>query len=334
MNSRPQASSVNQRGVPFIGGVVFTFIIAGLGMQLAKLPVFSRFGPMISAILLAVLYRQVAGYPEKIRRGVQFSGKVLLRVAIVLFGFRLNLAVIMREGLGLLARDLGTVAGALGVTLLAAKWLKADETLSILLGVGTGVCGAAAVATVSPIVGASEEDTAMGVGIVALTGTLFTIIYTFLRPFLPLTAPQYGVWVGTSLHEIAHVAAAASPAGQDALAVALLAKLGRVLFLIPLCFIIMYWVRRRSGQAGKAKVELPWFLAGFILTSVIGSYASLPAAWMARLTSMSSFLLTSAMASLGLNISPGAVRSKALRPLAAMLAASVLLSVVTYLTIV
>ena len=334
MNSRPQASSVNQRGVPFIGGVVFTFIIAGLGMQLAKLPVFSRFGPMISAILLAVLYRQVAGYPEKIRRGVQFSGKVLLRVAIVLFGFRLNLAVIMREGLGLLARDLGTVAGAIGVTLLAAKWLKADETLSILLGVGTGVCGAAAVATVSPIVGASEEDTAMGVGIVALTGTLFTIIYTFLRPFLPLTAPQYGVWAGTSLHEIAHVAAAASPAGQDALAVALLAKLGRVLFLIPLCFIIMYWVRRRSGQAGEAKVELPWFLAGFILTSVIGSYASLPAAWMARLTSMSSFLLTSAMASLGLNISPGAVRSKALRPLAAMLAASVLLSVVTYLTIV
>ena len=320
--------------LPFIGGMLFTFVVAELGILLARLPVFSRFGPMISAILIAVLYRQALGYPEAIRRGVQFSAKTLLRVAIVLFGFRLNLAVIMREGLGLLARDLGTVIGAIGVTLLVAKWLKADLNLSILLGVGIGVCGAAAIAAVSPIVEAKEEDTAIGVGLIALTGTMFTIAYTLLRPLLPLSAVQYGIWTGVSLHEIAHVAAGASPAGQEALAIALLAKLGRVLLLIPVCFALVYWMKQRNGKGRGAKIEFPWFLAGFVAASVIGSYASVPAPYIAKMTSLSSFLLASAMVGLGLNVSFQAVRSKAAKPLLAMLCASVLLSIVTYLTIV
>lgn len=320
--------------LPLVGGVLFTFIVAELGIQLAKLPVFSRFGPMISAILIAFLYRQTLGYPEAVRKGVQFSAKVLLRTAIVLFGFRLNLAVIMREGLGLLVRDVGTVVGAIAVTLLVAKWLKADLTLSILLGVGTGVCGAAAIAAVSPIVDAKEDDTAIGVGIIALTGTLFTMVYTLLRPVLPLSALQYGMWTGVSLHEIAHVAAGASPAGQEALAIALLAKLGRVLLLIPVCFTLVYWMKSKSNRGAGAKIEFPWFLAGFVLTSVIGSYASIPAVYMSKLTSLSSFLLASAMVGLGLNVSFQAVRSKAAKPLIAMLVASVLLSIVTYLTIV
>ncbi len=333
MENKPGRTCPIRSNVPLVGGVIFTFVIAELGMQLAKLPVFSRFGPMISAILIAVLYRQALGYPEAIRKGVQFSAKVLLRIAIVFFGFRLNLAVIMREGLGLLARDLGTVVGAITVTLLVAKWLKADENLSILLGVGTGVCGAAAIAAVSPIVGAKEEDTAIGVGIIALMGTLFTMVYTLLRPLLPLSALQYGVWSGVSLHEIAHVAAAASPAGQDALAIALLAKLGRVLLLIPVCFVLVYWMRSKSGREAGAKIEFPWFLAGFVLCSILGSYASIPAAYMSKMTSLSTFLLASAMVGLGLNVSFKAVRSKALKPLVAMLVASVLLSIVTYLTI-
>jgi uncharacterized integral membrane protein (TIGR00698 family) len=320
--------------VPLVAGVLFTFAVAELGILLAKLPVFSRFGSMISAILIAVLYRQIFGYPEAIRRGVQFSAKVLLRVAIVLFGFRLNLATVMREGLGLLVRDVGTVVGAIAVILLLAKWLKAETELSILLGVGTGVCGAAAIAAVSPIIGAKEDDTAIGVGLIALTGTAFTMVYTLLRTVLPLTDLQYGTWVGVSLHEIAHVAAGASPAGQDALAIALLAKLGRVLLLIPVCLTLVYWRNRKSGNKTGAKIEFPWFLAGFVATSVIGSYAAVPAAYMSKLTSLSSFLLASAMVGLGLNVSFQAVRSKALRPLLAMLLGSVLLSVVTYLTIV
>lgn len=315
-------------------GILFTFAIAFAGMQLAKLPVLARVGAMITAILIAIVYRQLFGYPDAIRPGIQFSAKVLLRLAIVLFGVRLDLALILHQGLGLLARDMGTVAGAILVTLLVARWLKADRDLSLMLGVGTGVCGAAAIAAVSPLIKAREEDTAIAVGIIALTGTVFTIVYTLLRPLLPLTALQYGTWAGVSLHEIAHVVAGAAPAGQDALALALLAKLGRVLLLIPLCFIIIYWMRSRASSQGSARIEFPWFLVGFIAASVIRSYLPIPKAWLDAVTTLSTFLLTSAMVGLGLNVSLQALRAKALKPLLAMLTASVVLSVVTYLTIV
>ncbi len=84
------------------------------------------------------------------------------------------------------------------------------------------MCGAAAIAAVSPIVKADDEDTAIGAGIIALMGTIFAIGYALLRPILPITPIQFGIWSGISLHEIAHVAAAAAPAGSNALAIALL----------------------------------------------------------------------------------------------------------------
>ena len=103
----------------------------------------------------------------------------------------------------------------------------------------------------SPIVKAREEETALGAGLIALVGTIFAVGYTIIRPFLGITDIQYGVWSGVSLHEIAHVALAAAPAGQDALAIGLLAKLGRVFLLIPLSFMLMVWMRRK-GKSGQS----------------------------------------------------------------------------------
>ncbi|MFP3514393.1 putative sulfate exporter family transporter, partial [Peribacillus sp. SIMBA_075] len=77
---------------------------------------------------------------------------------------------------------------AIALTMLLAKWMKAEPSLSLMLGVGTGVCGAAAIAAVSPIIQAKDEDTAIGVGIIALVGTVFAVGYTVLRPFLPMSA--------------------------------------------------------------------------------------------------------------------------------------------------
>ncbi len=321
------------------GGIAFTAAIAALGIQAARLPVLSRLGSMVLAILMAVVYRQLAGYPEGLRSGIQFTARTGLRLAIVLFGFRLDLATVLSEGLGLLVRDLGTVAGAILLTMLISKWLKADENISLLLSVGTGVCGAAAIAAVSPIIRAKEDDTAVSVGMIALTGTVFAITYSLIRPLLPLSPTQYGTWAGVSLHEIAHVAAAASPGGNDALAVALLAKLGRVLLLIPLCFLLMYLKKQRDNEGhevkGKTRVEFPWFLVGFIGCSILGSYTHMSAVLHSTLTQLGSYMLTAAMVGLGLNVSLKALSGgKLAKPFLAMLATSVILSVVTYFTIV
>src|SRR5680860_519099 len=205
--------------------------------------------------------------------------------------------------------------------------------LSFLLGVGTGECGAAAIAAVAPIVGSDDEDTALGVGIIALMGTLFTLVYTFLMPYLPLTPTAYGIWSGISLHEIAHVVAAAAPAGPDALAIAILAKLGRVFLLIPLSFAISLWVRRGNKESGVKTAPFPWFLVGFLATSLIGTYLPIPKVVINNISNISSFLLAAAMVGLGLNVSLNHLRTRALRPLAAMLVASVILSIVLYYTL-
>ncbi|OYD09179.1 YeiH family protein [Paludifilum halophilum] len=318
-----------RRTLSFAGGILFTMVVAGAGYLLSMLPVVNRLGTMIPAILLAVVYRHWSGYPERIREGIQFSSQKILRLAIILFGFQLNMEQILGEGFTLLWKDAVSILLALMAVLVLARLMGADRDLSFLLGVGTGVCGAAAIAAVSPIIGSKEEDTATGVGIIALAGTVFTLLYTLLRPFLPFSASQYGIWSGLSLHEMAHVAAAAAPAGTDALAVSLLTKLGRVFLLIPLCLVLIFWIKRKRGGDRGGKVPFPWFLAGFVGTCLIGSYLPVPQEVTEGLSALGSFLLASAMVGLGLNIHFRSLKQKALKPLIAMLIASVFLSLVS-----
>ena len=209
-----------------------------------------------------------------------------------------------------------------------------------MLGVGTGICGAAAIAAVAPIIKAKDEDTAIGVGIIALMGTVFAISYIILRPFLPIGDIEYGIWTGTSLHEVAHVALAGAPAGEDGLAMALLAKLGRVFLLVPVCFIFIVLMKRKNkgSEETNSKIEFPWFLLGFIAMSILGSYVlgpviSIPNYFMEFVSVLTTWLLTAAMVGLGLNVSLRDLRERAMLPLAAMTIVSVALSVLTYFII-
>ncbi|MEH7225639.1 putative sulfate exporter family transporter [Bacillus sp. JJ1566] len=314
-------------------GITFTFFIAFLGYLLALVPGFNHVGQLACAIIIAVVYRQILGYPETLKSGITFSSKRLLRAAIILYGLKLNLAIVLVDGIWLLLRDAGVIIFAILTTMGLAKLFKADKNISLLLGVGTGVCGAAAIAAVAPIVKSKDEDTAISVGIIALMGTIFSLIYIILRPFLPLDALQYGVWSGTSLHEVAHVALATAPAGDNALAIGMLAKLGRVFLLIPLCFILIGFMKFKNKNAVGSKIEFPWFLIGFIIFSFLGTYVfghsiPVPESVMEGIFSLTTWLLTAAMVGLGLNVNLKELRTKALRPLAAMTITSVALSII------
>lgn len=319
-----------------IYGVGFTFMVSILGYGLATIPGFNRIGSMACAIVLAVLYRHFFGYPERIRSGIQFSSKQLLRFAIILYGLKLNIGVIWDEGIVLLVQDTLVIVVAISVMVWLGKQFKADSSLSFLLGVGTGVCGAAAIAVVSSIIKTKEEDTAMSVGIIALVGTIFSVTYTILRPILPLSPVEYGLWSGMSLHEIAHVALAGAPAGQEGLAMALVAKLGRVLLLVPLALILIYRMKRKQeDRSMDAKVDFPWFLVGFILMSLLGSYVFgksiiLSQEITAGISNATTFLMTSSMVGLGLNISLRQLRNKALPLITILCVASIALSLLTF----
>lgn len=329
----------NSSMAAWIGGVFFTFLIALLGYLLAQVPGFDQVGQLACAIIIAIFYRQIFGYPDTIRSGITFSSKRLLKIAIVLYGLKLNIDTVFSDGVGLLLRDMVVIAFAILLTVWLAKRFKADKTISLLLGVGTGVCGAAAIAAIAPIIKAKDEDTAISVGIIALVGTVFAILYTILRPFLPLDDIEYGMWVGISLHEIAHVALAGAPAGEEGLAIALLGKLGRVFLLIPLCFIFIFLMKRKNKvQETDVAIEFPWFLVGFIMLSILGSYVfgnAIPFPEVLRefVSILTTWLLTSAMVGLGLSVNLRDLRERAMLPLAAMAITSILLSVFAYLAV-
>ncbi|WP_337140915.1 putative sulfate exporter family transporter, partial [Staphylococcus aureus] len=100
-----------------------------------------------------------------------------------------------------------------GLMLLLNKYIKGDKNLILLLGIGTGVCGAAAIAAVSPILKSREKDSAISIGIVALIGTIFSLAYTVIYSIFTISPEVFGVWSGTSLHEIAHVILASDFSG-------------------------------------------------------------------------------------------------------------------------
>ncbi|MCL6636595.1 MAG: putative sulfate exporter family transporter [Alicyclobacillus sp.] len=324
----------------WLAGVGLTWGLAGLGYALALVPGVNHVGPLACSIVLAVVWRHVAGYPERLRPGIQFSARRLLRWAIVLAGAQLNLVVVVHNGLGLLLRDAATIVFALGVMGLLARWAKADGTLSFLLGVGTGVCGASAIAAVSPVVKAADEDTALAAGMVAVVGTVAAVLYTVVHAWLPLAPKAYGLWCGISLHEVAQVALAAAPAGNAALALALLAKLGRVFLLVPLTFLLMLWQRRRGATVADdwARPEFPWFLLGFVAVSAVVSTATwagwlIPAWLLQAVAAISKFWLAGAMVGLGFHVHAGSLRGRALRPLLVLCVTSLLLSLGTYWTV-
>ncbi|MGI8316409.1 YeiH family protein [Halobacillus mangrovi] len=320
---------------PLVLGIAFTALLATAGFLIARFPYINKIGPLAVAILLAVLYRHFFGYPEALRNGIHFSAKKLLRLAIILFGLKLNIDVILQEGIPLLFRDFLVICFSIGLMILLARIFKADDSLSVLLGIGTGVCGASAIAAVSPILKAKEEDTALSAGIISIVGTLFAVGYTVIRPLLPFDAEAYGMWVGLSLHEVAHVALAGAPAGEDGLGMALLGKLGRVFLLVPLSLLLIWIMQKKGKQEEGNQITFPWFLVGFILMSVFGSYVegrffTISEEVMNGISTLTSFLLTMAMVGLGLSVSLKDVRQKALKPMLLLIVTSVLLSVVTY----
>lgn len=317
-------------------GILFTFCIAVLSFGIAQLPGFTYIGPLATAIIIAFIYRQIFGYPDRLRSGIQFSAKILLRAAIILYGLKLNIDTVFSEGLPLLMKSAIVIALAILLSYTLAKIFKADMTLSMLLGVGTGVCGAAAIAAVAPIIKAKDEDTAVSVGIIALLGTVFSIIYLIVRPYLPIDDVSYGIWSGLSLHELAHVALAAEPAGEESLAFALLAKLSRVFLLVPLCFIFIWYMRRKQSRAGEAKVAFPYFLIGFVVMSLLNSYVlgdivSLPEGFMAFISHLTTLLLTMAMIALGLNINMRDMAGRTSKPFGIILFVSILIAITVYI---
>lgn len=293
-----------QKAIGFAKGLLLTLFLAVLAGQMATLPFFSILGIMILSILLGGMWGNTLSVPADAQSGIQFSSKVLLRAGIVLLGFRLNLQEIISAGSSIMIIDVVVIVFTMSFTLLLGKALRINKKLSVLLAAGTAICGAAAIIAIAPIIKSKKEQTAVAVSCIAVLGTIGAILYIFLFPLLPISEQEYGVLTGATLHELAHVVAADVPGGDVSSDSAILVKLGRVLLLIPVAFIISFvYSRKNSGKGlNVEKPPTPWFIFGFLLTSLINTIISIPGSISSFLLGLSTYLLALGMAGLGLNI--------------------------------
>jgi len=301
----------NRKWKGFFKGLSLTLILAILAGNIAVLPFFSVMGIMILSIIIGMGWKGLMEVPADAASGITFSSKILLRAGIILMGLRLNFAQIVEAGFSIILIDVIVIAFTLALMIYLGNLLGVDKHLSALIAVGTAVCGAAAIVAVAPLIGARKEFTAVSVACIAILGTIGTILYTFLYPVMGLDPYHYGILAGSTLHELAHVIAAAVPGGNVSGDIAILVKLGRVALLIPVAILLGYVYtakeKEQSPKAGKRLKDLPvpWFIFGFLACSLLNTWGVIPHSINQGLITLSVFLLSMAMAGLGLGINLG-----------------------------
>jgi uncharacterized integral membrane protein (TIGR00698 family) len=324
MSKPPGAVRLGEAGrAAIIPGLLLTSTVAAAAFGLHALPVLSNFSPMILAILIGIAFHNFIGTPLRAKAGVTFSLRRILRLAIILLGLQLTAEQVREVG----ATGIGVIVLTLIATLLFTKWLGArlgvERKLAELIAAGTSICGASAVIATNTVTDAPDEDVAYAVACVTVFGSIAMFVYPLLPGLLHLSPHAYGLWAGASIHEIAQVVAAAFQDGKTAGDFGTIAKLSRVMMLAPFIITLGALARSRAGERGnrQAKAPMPWFVLGFIALVGINSIVIVPPNAKAVIGMTTAFLLSVALAAMGLETDVRKLRAKGLRPLLLGLAA-------------
>lgn len=301
-------------------GLLLTAVIAAVAFALHGLLGVSALSPMILAILIGIVIHNVVRTPVWAKAGVAFSLRRVLRIAIILLGLQLTVQQVAAVGGTGLAIIVTSLMCTFLVTVWAGRLLGVDGRQAQLIAAGTSICGASAVIAANTVVDGPDEDVAYALACVTVLGSLAMFSYPLLPGLLHLSHGAFGLWAGSSIHEIAQVVAAAYQDGTQAGDVATIAKLTRVMMLAPVVLSLGLLARRRN-TGGRAQVPIPWFVLGFIALIAINSVFDIPAAIKAPAGTVTTFGLSMALAAMGLETDVAKLQAKGLRPLGVALIA-------------
>lgn len=310
-------------------GLVVSIVIAAVSTGLGQLvPVIGGpvFGIVIGFAVAALLPRLAGESAERLGPGAAFVGRYVLQASIVLLGAGLSLRQVLHTGASSLPVLLGTLTVALLGALLAGRLLGVTGDTRTLIGVGTGICGASAIAAVTAVIDAAEADVAYAIATIFTFNVAAVLLYPSLGHVLGLTQHAFGLWSGTAINDTSSVVAAATIYGTAAAKYGVVVKLTRTLAIIPICVGIGAWRARRStsagsGSAGAGLRRLPWramfplFLLGFLAASGLDSVGVIPAGWHPALATTSGLLITLALTGIGLSTRVARLRAVGVRPI-------------------
>lgn len=308
----------------FAPGLLLSALIAAIALWGGSLPQVAGAG--FSALTLAILLGMVVGntvYPKVWRQcdgGVLFSKQHLLRLGIILYGFRLTFAQIADVGASGIVIDILTLSSTFGLAcLLGQRLFGLDRQTSWLIGAGSSICGAAAVLAAEPVAKAESSKVTVAVATVVIFGTLAIFIYPAMWPLLShwFTPETFGIYTGSTVHEVAQVVAAGHAVSPETENSAVIAKMLRVMMLAPFLLLLAARVKQLApaGQQEKSKITIPWFAVLFIVVAVFNSFHLMPEPLVHKIVDLDTALLAMAMAALGLTTHVSALKKAGLRPM-------------------
>jgi uncharacterized integral membrane protein (TIGR00698 family) len=292
-------------------GVALIIILAIISSFIAQNPAVKSTGmsPVVLGIIVGMIFGNTlpAGiFMERLKPGIAFSAKYILRAAVIFYGFRITFQNIIQVGApGLLVSVLMVTSTLLLGVFLGKKLFKMDTDLAILTAAGSSICGAAAVVATESVLKSEPHKAIVAVSTVVLFGTISMFVYPALEHLgiLNMSSDVFGIYIGGSIHEVAQVVVAGNAVNETAANSGVIVKMTRVMLLVPVLISLGFFIvsknKPNSSGAGQ-KFPIPYFVLGFIAVAGVNSLKLFSSEVVAEITNVDTFLLTMAMCALGM----------------------------------
>ena len=322
---KTQMNTMKEQRAGIAHGILLMALFACAAFFIAEAGIMRQisFSPLIIGIILGMCYANSLRMhlPETWTPGIQYCSKRVLRVGIILYGFRLTFQDIADVGTAALLIDCVIVTFTILLGVFIGKMLRMDGETALLTAVGSSICGAAAVMGADAVVRPKAYKTSVAVATVVIFGTTAMFLYpaAWRAGFLGLSPQQMGIFAGSTLHEVAHAVGAGNAMGGEIETTAIIVKMMRVMLLVPVLLVLAVWMaaRARRGNAEQAagrRIAVPWFAFGFLLVIAFNSLNLLPQPIIGWINQFDTFLLTMAMAALGAETSFDKFKKAGARP--------------------
>ena len=282
---------------------LFARVVFILGLVFAASPWSSP--PIALAVGLALGLLSLNPFREQTRSLTRY----LLQASVVLLGFGMNLASVLRAGRSGIVYTVVGITATLAIGMALGRMLRVRGTLSFLISTGTAICGGSAIAAVGPIVGANDEEMSISLGTVFILNSVALLIFPVIGTGLHLSQQQFGLWAALAIHDTSSVVGAAHKYGEAATVIATTVKLARALWIVPLC------IATAAVMRSKARIHWPWFIFFFVLAAVANTYVHPPAQVFPFLYRVGGIGLTVTLFLIGAGISRSTIQSVGARPL-------------------
>ncbi len=311
----------------YLPGIAVSVSVALLAMFLASLDFVKNtlhFSSLILAILIGVVVGNTIKFSDTFKPGITFSLKKILRIAIVFLGFRLTFQNVMEVGLiGLIVDTIMLSSTFIIGVWVSRKWFGLEDKMAYLVSSGSSICGASAVLATAPVVKAEMHHAAMAVATVTIFGTtamfVYPVVYKMFGVTLGFDDILYGIWTGATVHEVAQVVAAGFAISEPAGNTATIAKLTRVMMLAPLLIILSIYLAKKHKTHGAGTtlrdIPIPYFVFGFIAMVGVNSTHIVPQNIVSAINYVDGFLLTIAMAAMGIETNVNKIKGVGMKPI-------------------